>query len=84
MNTCKTTHCTNKATRKQLCPACYMKDYRRKQESKPTHKEGIDEGRQQAVDAIHNLLKPHGGSCSLWDDEVFLELQGKTLSGPIT
>ena len=66
-----------------LCRNCYMKEYRRKQKSKPTYEEGIEEGRRQVVDALDNALQRHGGSCWLSNGKVYLETGGEPLEAEL-
>jgi len=80
---CLANDCPRPATRKGLCNAHYMREYRRQQKMKPGYENGIEEGRQQVADAVNSLLEPHGGSCSLWDDTLYLESQGQTLKTKI-
>lgn len=74
-------HCEREATRRGMCDAHYMRWYRKQKKLQPTYEQGLEEGRGQAVQAMHNIFEPRGGSCWIEDDWVYVELQGQAFKG---
>ena len=88
MNTCKIPDCSNKATRKGLCNAHYMRKYRRKQKSQGTHDEGYElgryVGRNQVANAVTALLEEHRVICEVHTDTLYLHVPTGTLKANLS
>ena len=80
MNTCKIKDCSRQATRKGLCNAHYMQDYRRKQKSRECprcagyYETGLANGRDQVASAVSDALDTHGVRCAVSNNFLYLHI----------